>query len=234
MRTYRVEAIVIRKRNFLEKDRILTLFSKERGKIDALAKGARRPISRLAAYSDIGCVARFYIHGTNSIDIVSDIKPIFMPEGARGKLCQTHEIGTIFKIIDRVFEKNVAHPKTYYALNRILRVICEHNFQLPFLVFLSRLISDLGIEPALFHCNACERKIMSGEKLVFTIEGGVQHLSCASASSDPIDEKETKFLRLIFKAPFEKILRAKVDRKIFQKVDKLLRLYLNWHLGDIL
>ena len=234
MHSYKVEAIVVKKRNFLEKDRILTLFSKERGKIEALAKGARRPISRFAAYSDIGCLAKFYIHETNSIDIISDIRPIFMPEGARGQVCRTIELSTIFKIIDKVFERNVAHIKTYYALNKILRVICENDFQLPFLVFLSRLISDLGIEPSLFNCNGCEKRILAGEKLVFLTENGVQHLSCAKDRAGMINEKEVKFLRLIFKAPFERILKAKVDEKIFRKTDKLIRLYLKWHLGEVL
>lgn len=234
MRPYKVEAIVIKKRNFSEKDRLLTLFSKERGKIEALAKSARRPTSRFAAYSDIGCVAKFYIHETNSIDIINDIRPIFMPEGARGRVCRTIELSLIFRIIDRVFEKNVAHVKTYYALNKVLRVICENDFQLPFLIFLSRLISDLGVEPSLFNCNACSERIATGNELVFTIENGVQHSSCAGGDGEPINEKEVKFLRLIFKAPFEKILRAKVDEKIFLKVNNFIRLYVNWHLEDVL
>ena len=46
LRTYRSEAIVLRRVDFGEADRMLTLYSREFGKIRALAKGARKPQSR--------------------------------------------------------------------------------------------------------------------------------------------------------------------------------------------
>ena len=45
-RTYRTEAVVIRRSDFGEADRLLTLFSADRGKTRAIAKGARKPQSR--------------------------------------------------------------------------------------------------------------------------------------------------------------------------------------------
>ncbi len=45
-RTYRTEAVIIRRRDFGEADRLLTLFSRVQGKMKAIAKGARKPQSR--------------------------------------------------------------------------------------------------------------------------------------------------------------------------------------------
>jgi DNA repair protein RecO (recombination protein O) len=44
---YRVDALIIRARDFGEADKILTLYTKECGKIQAIAKGVRKPTSRL-------------------------------------------------------------------------------------------------------------------------------------------------------------------------------------------
>jgi len=47
-----VEAIVLRRRDSGESDRRLTIFSRELGKIDVVAKGAKKPTSRLRGVSE--------------------------------------------------------------------------------------------------------------------------------------------------------------------------------------
>ena len=49
-RSYRTEALVIRHTNFGEADRILTLYSREKGKIRVVAKGVRKLKSRKAGH----------------------------------------------------------------------------------------------------------------------------------------------------------------------------------------
>jgi DNA repair protein RecO (recombination protein O) len=45
-RTYRTEAIILRRKDFGEADRILTLFTPGEGKVRVVAKGIRKPRSR--------------------------------------------------------------------------------------------------------------------------------------------------------------------------------------------
>ena len=42
-RTYRTEAIIVRRTDFGEADRIVTLYTASYGKVRAVARGARRP-----------------------------------------------------------------------------------------------------------------------------------------------------------------------------------------------
>ena len=60
-RTYRTEAIVLRRSDFAEADRLLTLFSREYGKIRAIAKGARKPQSRKTGHVELFMRTRFLI-----------------------------------------------------------------------------------------------------------------------------------------------------------------------------
>ncbi|MDD4753342.1 MAG: DNA repair protein RecO, partial [Desulfitobacteriaceae bacterium] len=44
---YSVEALILRARDYGEADKILTLYTREQGKVSAIAKGVRKPKSRL-------------------------------------------------------------------------------------------------------------------------------------------------------------------------------------------
>ena len=51
-RTYRAEAIVLKTIDFGETDRILTLLTRHFGKVSVVAKGIRKPTSRLAGHAE--------------------------------------------------------------------------------------------------------------------------------------------------------------------------------------
>lgn len=53
MRSYRVEGIVIKRKNFGEADRILTVFTKQKGKIQLMAKGVRRITSKRSSHIEL-------------------------------------------------------------------------------------------------------------------------------------------------------------------------------------
>ncbi|PAM94754.1 DNA repair protein RecO, partial [Flavobacterium sp. IR1] len=53
----KVEAIVIRTNDYGESNKIVTLFTRESGKVGVMARGAKKPKSRLAAISQL------FIHG---------------------------------------------------------------------------------------------------------------------------------------------------------------------------
>src|SRR4029077_12183949 len=71
VKTYTVEAIVLRRRPLGEADRILTLLSRERGKISAVAKGVRKTQSKFGARLDFFNRAIVTLHQGRSLDIVT-------------------------------------------------------------------------------------------------------------------------------------------------------------------
>ena len=56
-----VQAIVLRRRPLGEADKVLTLFTREMGKLSAIAKGARKPTSKLAGATETCVQARFHL-----------------------------------------------------------------------------------------------------------------------------------------------------------------------------
>lgn len=76
MPLYSVEAINLRSRNFGEADKVITLFSKEKGKIQAIAKGSRRPTSKFGGRLEVFCHGQYLLATGRSLDIISQCETI--------------------------------------------------------------------------------------------------------------------------------------------------------------
>ncbi len=79
MRTYAASGIVLKRIDLGEKDRILTIYTKEYGKLGAVAKGARRPGSKLAAASEPLTYSKLLLATGRDLDVLSqaDIRESF-------------------------------------------------------------------------------------------------------------------------------------------------------------
>ncbi|MBI4630353.1 MAG: DNA repair protein RecO [Chloroflexi bacterium] len=75
-RTFRTEAIVLRRKDFGEADRILTLFTPELGKIRAVAKGIRKPASRKAGHLELYTRSRLLVAKGRDMDIVTQAETV--------------------------------------------------------------------------------------------------------------------------------------------------------------
>lgn len=76
MALYNAEAINIRTRMFGEADKIIVLFTKEHGKLQAIAKGARRPTSKFGGRLEIFTYNKMLLAQGKSLDIISQCETI--------------------------------------------------------------------------------------------------------------------------------------------------------------
>src|SRR5579862_3611183 len=71
MPTYTADSLVLHRLNLGENDRILTLYTREHGKLSAVAKGARRATSRLVGATELFTQARVLLATGRSLDILT-------------------------------------------------------------------------------------------------------------------------------------------------------------------
>lgn len=72
--TYKTEGIILKRRNFGEADKILTIFSKHYGKIRAIAKGIRKITSRKAGSLELFNLCKFVFTKGKNLDIISEVE----------------------------------------------------------------------------------------------------------------------------------------------------------------
>ena len=115
-RTYKTAGIVLKRRNFGEADRIITLFSQHHGKIIALAKGVRRITSRRAAALEPATQSVFFFTRAKTWDILTQAQLINSFTRARRNLARVTQTYQVLEIIDLLTRENQSHPEIYDLL----------------------------------------------------------------------------------------------------------------------
>lgn len=154
-RAYKTTAFVLRARNLGEADKILTLFTAERGKLDAVAKGVRRQKSALSGRLEFLSEATLSLHRGRNLDVITSAE-ILHSHFAGVVTPQGYAAGSIIaELIEAFCEPDLAVPAIYDLLAGILSVFDAGGEQLLLLPrFELRLLDALGLAPP---CDACVR-----------------------------------------------------------------------------
>lgn len=131
MRTYKTEAIVIKRRNIGEADRILTIFTKDQGKCIVSAKGIRRIPSRRSAHVELlnNSILTLYQarHSPILVEAVS-LQTFDLLKQDLGKIGFAYHI---CELIDGLCPENQEHHQVYFLLKNTLHRLnrCSLSFR---------------------------------------------------------------------------------------------------------
>ncbi len=171
-RTYTVTAVVLRSRPLAEKDRIVVLFSREAGKLDAVAKGARQPKSKLAAGTQPFTLARFGLARGRTLEVVTQcvIEESFyaLHEDLRKMAWGAYAL----ELLDAATQPHQHEEELFDLLASTLRwLTAADDPELVTRAFELRLLQALGYAPALTECAVCG-KMVSEPQVAFSARAG--------------------------------------------------------------
>jgi DNA repair protein RecO (recombination protein O) len=178
---------VLRARQLGEADRILTLFTSERGKLDAVAKGVRRARSHLAGRLEFGNECQFGMHRGRSLDVIvsADIvrtrwRKLVEPE-------RYAVVSVAAELIDGFCEPDLALPDVYRLLQGMLDGVTSARNPKELLPrFSLRLLDMLGLAPPADSCVRCTSPL-SGSSWLDTEVGGLIDAACRERWRDLLE-----------------------------------------------
>ena len=115
---YETEAFVIGSVNFGEADRIVTLFTKERGKVRATAFGSRRPKNMLAGLQ-LFVRANVQLTEGRNLDTVKSFSLISAPHGITADLTATAYAAFVAELVGELFPENQEDAAAYAVLTEV-------------------------------------------------------------------------------------------------------------------
>ncbi|NLU42828.1 MAG: DNA repair protein RecO [Firmicutes bacterium] len=119
----RVEGVVIRTRDLGEADRIVSLYTRERGKVRAVARGARRPRNRFASLAQVPIHGRFGVFQGKGLGTLSQGELITSFKTIRTDLVRTAYALLLAELYDHMMEEGEPAPELFRLLLSTLHVI---------------------------------------------------------------------------------------------------------------
>ena len=227
-RLYRLRGIVLRRRDLGEADRIITIFTAEQGKRRIVAKGSRRPASKMAGHLEPFCATRLLVARARNLDIISQAETIEHFPDLHLNEAAIATAGYLAELIDGLLPEDQAHEQVYELTYAALRLLNEgHNPRLVTHVFEMGLMRQLGYRPELMRCVMCGTQI-EPEPNGFALDGGVICPKCLRVRPDAVrlSVNALKLLRAIDRGDIERLFSLRVSTPIWVEVGDLLAGYI--------
>ena len=143
-RTYKTEGIILKRVNFGEADKILTIYTKHYGKIRAIAKGVRKLTSRKAGNVELFNQAVIFLAKGKNLDILTEVQLLNSFKAWRKDLKKVAAAYYFCELVDKLTPDNQASQSVYWLLVQALSKISQES--LPELVrsFEEQLLDKLG------------------------------------------------------------------------------------------
>ncbi len=119
-RIYKVEGIILKRKNVGEADRIITMFTKEYGKLRVIAKGIRKVTSRRAPHLEVFTRVSAIIHSGKTIESVSEVSPIMTYPYLRSDLKRVSLGYYLCELIDSLLPEKQEHRDVFVLLTDVL------------------------------------------------------------------------------------------------------------------
>jgi DNA repair protein RecO (recombination protein O) len=207
-RSWKTEAVVLRSIRYGESDRILHLFTLERGRVGAIAKGARKTTSRFGGRLEPLSHVDLVLHeGRGELHTVTGVDLIRSHDRSRAdgfRLAVGH-IG--LEAVLRLFIEHDAHPPAFHALTRFLDVLeGVEAAELPAtpgldplaLSFQLKLLWLAGYLPHLSGCASCGEE---GPLVGFSPQAGGAVCAVCEAAAVPLSPEGFEGLRRLLERP---------------------------------
>jgi DNA repair protein RecO (recombination protein O) len=227
--SFRLEAVVLRHSDWGEADRLLVLFTREQGKVRAIAKGARKVTSRKAGHIEPFTHVKLQLGKGRDLLIVTQAETIDAFSALREDLTRTGYASYVIELLDRFTPEGEAGvPALFRLLTETLsRLASEADPWLAVRYYEMRLLDFLGFRPQLFQCANCGREILPEDQFFSFSAGGAVCPRCGQGLKGlgPISVEALKYLRHFQRSSYRDASRAQPDAETRREVEALMQGY---------
>ncbi len=231
-RSFRAEAIVLRHADWGEADRLVTLYTREQGKVRAVAKGARKITSRKAGHLQPFTRVKLQLARGRDLLVVTQAETLEAYLPLREDLLLTGTASYVVELLDRsVYEEESGNPGLFRLLaNTLARLAAGNDAWLVVRYYEMRLLDFLGFRPQLFSCANCERQVQPEAQFFSFMAGGVICPRCGQGLPNlaSISMEALKYLRHFQRSTYAEAARARPNQQVRLEAESLMQAYFSF------
>ncbi len=230
-RTFRTPAVILRRQDFGEADRLLTVLTPQHGKLRAIAKGARKPRARKSGHVELFALVDMLIAQGRELHIVvqAELQEPFLP--LREDLARGSYASYIAELMDRFAAEDNANPAEFELLVQTLGWLCkETDPALLTRYYELRLLQLTGFAPSLHRCAVGQEPLEPRDQFFSPADGGAvcpEHHS-GTERELPLSLTALKTLRYLQTRPWQVVHVLHLRPTLHQELERIALAYLTY------
>ena len=235
-RLYRTEAVVLRRQDVGEADRLLTLYTPGMGKLRVIAKGARKPSSRKAGHLELFLHSTLLVAKGKTLDIITQADTLNAFRALREDLERTTYAHYVAELLDHFASEGQENRPAFELLTATLQRICDTSeLRLAIRFFELRLLGLEGYQPQLFRCLNCGDVIQPVVNYFHPEQGGILCPRCGEGLIAgqrplvrPVSVNTLKVLRYLQTHNYEQCSRLRLKPDTHRDLEALMLHYITY------
>jgi len=228
---FKTLGLVLKNQNYKEADKLLTVYTREQGKIPAIAKGVRKVKSSIRGGIQLFSHSEFVFYRGRSLDTVTQCAVIEPFAQLRSDLDRFAFAAYLAELTVEAVPEREANPELFYLLLTCLHLLVNHDPRLVTRLYEIRLMNILGYAPELGCCLGCGEN--NFRKMYFSLqEVGLVCERCAGdyAPLMPVSGGAAANLRALSSMELNKCGRLRLSPSLQQELSILLGRYVELQL----
>ncbi|MGE6259046.1 DNA repair protein RecO [Heyndrickxia sporothermodurans] len=226
------EGIVIRTSDYGESNKIVTLYTREFGKLGVMARGAKKTNSRLSAVSQIFTYGYFLVQTGTGLGTMQQGEMISSMRLIREDIFKTGYASYVVELLDKGTDEKIRNPFLFELLNQTLNYINDDNdIDIITNIFEMKMLNVIGLYPVLNECAICGSK---DGRFAFSIrENGLICHRCYEKDKYhlPTSQAAIKLLRLFYYFDLSRLGTISVKDDTKKELRKMISMYYDEYSG---
>lgn len=231
--SYRTRAVILRRRNYSDSDRILTVFTPRFGKRTLIAKGSRKTTSRKAGHLELFNHVNLLVAQARTWDIITESVTVESFLQLRGDLEAISRAAYICELVDAFTAEDDEFEAVWELILLCLRNLDDgpgngEEADLLLRWFEIQLLRLVGFQPELFTCLGCGEDLRPVENFLHLNSGGVFCPECGRSmqGAELVNVSTLKILRHLARTRWEALRGLRISPATVRAVENVLQRYL--------
>jgi len=225
MKQYKTQGIILKRQNFMETDKLLTIYSYDFGQIKVIAKGVRKILSKLSGHLELFYLTNFVITEGKNIDIITSAQMKERFANIRNAKNTIYAAYYIAELIYKATPEKYQNKNIFNLLVEVLNKINEKNYLKIINYFELKIFCEMGHGPEVEKCVICGKILEEKSHLFDYQEGGIVCLKCDKKNIGQfnIGPGMIKLLRLIKKYDLNFLSKINLSRDNVSKLQQCIQ-----------